>query len=99
MSCFPLISFVVLSCVLPLFEPRLTFLCKCHLNGCEQLKRPLQSTNKEGFSAVHNHTIDNFNRPCMISIIMQEQRVSGVRGGRYSNGARHKGNKAKEAKP
>ena len=38
---------------------------------------------------------DMQNQPCIICIIMQEQRVSGVRGGRYSNGTRHKGNKAK----
>ena len=38
---------------------------------------------------------DIHNQPCLISIIMQEQGVSGVRGGRYSNGTRHKGNKAK----
>ena len=42
---------------------------------------------------------DMHNRPCMISIIMQEQRVSGVRGGSYSNGTRHEGNKAKGQSP
>ena len=41
---------------------------------------------------------DMHNRPCIISIIMQEQRASGFRGS-CSNGTRQEGNKAKGQSP